>query len=174
MTDPQAPPFLVLTAIVDGSARAAAVTCAHGDAYDRAEVAATGRSIAGLDVIELPIAPPSFHALRKYLGHPEGTVAIYDVFPLAAHLDEPSRKVAGQFLAADVLWTLDAQGLLPGIPLNVRIDVPKDWDKDPKAVHERLMSIGALDLSAEGIETFKIVKNAWEASAPKADAAPAS
>jgi len=160
-------PFLVLTAILDGAARAAAVTRSHGEALDRAMRASNKAASAGFDIVELPVAPASFQALRRHFQYPDDTVAIYDVFPLAAHLDASQRKVAGQFLAAEVLWTLDAQGLLAGVPLNVKLDLPNGWDKDPKAVHDRLMSLGALDLTAEAIETFKTVKTAWESSAPK-------
>lgn len=161
------PPFLVLTAILDASARPAAITRNHGDAMERAYKALGKANVSGLDLVELPIAGPSFQALRKHFQFGDDIVAIYDIFPIAAQLDAASRKVAGQFLAADILWTLDGQGLLPGIPLNVKLDLPKDWDKDPKAVHERLMQAGALDINADGIETYKNVKAAWEASSAK-------
>jgi hypothetical protein len=162
-TDPR--PFLVLTAILDGSARAAAITRSHGEALDRALRASAGAATAGFDIVELPVAPPSFHALRKHFHYPEGTVAIYDVFPLAAHLDAAHRKVAGQFLAAEILWTLDSQNALSGVPVNFKLDLPPGWDKDPKAVHDKLMAVGALDFDAAAIETFKTVKTAWEQSA---------
>ncbi len=165
MTTTDSRPFLVLTAILDGSARAAAVTRSHGEALDRAMRATQKAAIAGLDIVELPVAPQSFQALRKHFQYPDDTVAIYDVFPLAAHLDAAHRKVAGQFLAAEVLWTLDAQGQLAGVPLNVKLDLPNGWDRDPKAVHDKLMGVGALDFNAEAIETFKTVKAAWESTA---------
>lgn len=158
-------PFLVVTAIMDASARPAAITRSHGEAMERAINAIGAHPIAGLDVVELPIAGPSFLALRKHFQFKDDTVAMYDVFPLAATLDPAARKVGGQFLAAEILWTLDAQGLLPGVPLNVKLDVPQGWDKDPKAVHEKLMAAGALDIGEGGINTFKAVKSAWEASA---------
>jgi hypothetical protein len=164
---PDPRPFLVVTAILDQAARPAAVTRSHGEALDRALRAAGKHAIAGLDVVELPIAHPSFTPLRDHFGYPKDTVAIYDLFPLAAHLDGAQRRAAAQFLAAEVLWTLDAQGQLGGAPLNVRLDLPSGWDRDLKAVHERLMAVGALDLSAEAIETFKAVKAAWESLAPK-------
>ena len=72
------------------------------------------------------------------------------------------RKVAGQFLAAEALWTLEDQGQLGGVPLNMQLDLPAGWDRDPKAVHARLVEAGALELSPAGIETFKTVKSAWD------------
>src|SRR5689334_522839 len=104
-TDPR--PYLVLTAIIDGSARPAAITRSHGDAMERAYTSTTGQDVAGIDLVELPsIAPPAFAALRKQLQMDPTTVALYDLFPLASHLDAATRKVAGQFLASEVLWTL--------------------------------------------------------------------
>lgn len=158
-------PFLVVTAIMDAAARPAAITRSHGEAMERAINAIGAHPIAGLDVVELPIAGPSFLALRRHFQFKDDTVAMYDIFPLSATLDPAARKVGGQFLAAEILWTLDAQGLLPGVPLNVKLDVPAGWDKDPKAVHEKLMTAGALDIGEGGINTFKAVKSAWEASA---------
>ena len=67
------------------------------------------------------------------------------------------------FDTAEAVWGLEEQGQLGGVPLNVRLDLPKGWDKDPKAVHGRLVEAKALDLSPEGIETFKAVKQAWDA-----------
>ena len=118
-----------------------------------------------MDPVELPIGPAPFGALRKALGLDEEVVGLYDVFPLAAHLDEAVRKVAGQFLAAEAVWALEEQGQLGGVPLNVRLDLPKGWDRDPKKVHEKLVEAGALDLSEDAIETFKRVKSAWDQSA---------
>src|SRR5687767_4593350 len=67
-SQPDPRPFLVLTAILDGSARPAAITRSHGDAMERAIVSTSGHDIAGLDLVELPpIAPPTFAALRKQL-----------------------------------------------------------------------------------------------------------
>lgn len=167
MTTTDTRPFLVLTAILDGAARAAAVTRSHGEALDRAMRASDTAATAGFDIVELPVAPSSFQALRKHLAYSEDTVAIYDVFPLAAHLDAAERKVAAQFLAAEVLWTLEEQGLLAGVPLNLKFDLPHGWDKNPVAMRDKLLAVGALDLTAEAIETFKNVKTAWVASAPK-------
>ena len=158
-------PFLVVTALLDSGARPAAVTRSHGDAMERAYVSAGSEPMAGLDLVELPISPAAFGALRKALSLDDGVVGLYDVFPLAAHLDGPVRTVAGQFLAAEAVWGLEEQGQLGGVPLNVRLDLPKGWDRDPKAVHEKLVEAGALDLTAEGIEAFKRIKGAWDQSA---------
>lgn len=159
-TDPR--PYLVLTAIVDASARAAAVCRAHGDELERAQVAAEGQDLAGLDVVELPVAPVSFGALRRQLQLPDSVVAVYDLFPLCSHLSKPVRKVAGQFLAAEILWALDEQGLLNGVPLNFRLEVPRGWDRTPKDVHAKLLEAGALNLTESAIETFKTVKGAYD------------
>lgn len=158
-------PFLVVTALLDSGARPAAVTRSHGDAMERAFVAAGAEGTAGMDLVELPISPAAFGALRKALALGEDVVGLYDVFPLAAHLDEAVRKVAGQFLAAEAVWGLEEQGQLGGVPLNVRLDLPKGWDRDPKKVHEKLVEARALDLSAEAIETFKRIKGAWDSKA---------
>lgn len=159
-------PFLVLTAICDASARPAAVTLGHGDAMERALNAANGQSTIGIDLVELPIAPPAFAALRKHLGLPEGTVTVYDLFPLSAKLEEKYRHIAGQFLAAEALWTLEEQGLLSGVPFTVNFDLPAGWDKDPKKLHARLVEEHALDLGEHAVQVFKDIKTAWNNSAP--------
>ncbi len=158
-------PFLVVTALMDSGARPSAVTRSHGDAMERAIVASAAHPLAGMDLVELPVSPAAFGALRRALSLSEETVGLYDVFPLASHLESQVRTVAGQFLAAEAVWTLEEQGLLGGVPLNVRLDLPKGWDRDPKKVHEKLVQAGALELSADGIETFKAVKTAWDANA---------
>ena len=157
-------PFLILTAICDASARPAAITRGHGDAMDRAYTAATGCETDGLDIVELPIAPAAFAALRKHLQIEDGRVTVYDLFPLSAQLDPRYRAIAGQFLAAEALWALEEHGLLSGVPFSVQFDVPKGWDKDPKKLAERLVSEKALELSAAAIDTFKKVKSSWDAS----------
>ncbi len=162
MPDADSPPFLVLTVLLDASARPAAITRSHGDARERAMKASAGHAIAGMDLVELPIARPAFEALKKHLRIANDAVGLYDIFPLASHLDGAVRKVAGQFLAAEALWTLEEQGQLGGVPLNVQLDLPRGWDKDPQAVHARLVSAGALELSPRGIETFKSVKASWD------------
>lgn len=158
-------PFVLVTALLDGAARPAALTRSHGDALERAFAASAGQETAGVDLVELKVAPKVFAALRKAMQIPKGQVALYDVFPSPAHLDAKVRKVAGQFLAAEVLWTLEEQGLLEGVALNVRLDLPKDWDRDLKAVHARLVEGGALDLSEEAVATFIAIKKAWAESA---------
>jgi hypothetical protein len=167
MTESATTPFLVLTAICDASARPAAITRGHGDAMERALNAAGDFHIDGLDIVELPLAPAAFSALRKHLGVAEDTATVYDLFPLSSHLDEKYRKIAGQFLAAEVLWTLEEQGLMQGVPFTVKFDLPDGWDKDPKKLHTRLVEAGALDLSQEAVDTYKAVKTAWDAAPPK-------
>lgn len=120
--------------------------------------------MAGLDIVELPIPPKAFAALRDVAGKSSEAVAVYDVFPLAAHLDLETRRIAGQFLAAEILWALEEQGHLKGVPLNLRLDFPNGWDKAPKAVHEKLVEAGALDLNEAAIDDFKAIKAAWDAS----------
>ncbi len=153
---------MVLTAILDGSARPAAVTVSHGDAMERAIDATSGQDIAGMDIVELPIPPPAFAALRQHAGRDAEAVAVYDLFPLTASLPPDVRVVAGQFLAAEALWALEEQGALKGVPLNLKLDVPEGWDRAPKSIHEKLVGAGALDLSAGAIETFKNIKARWD------------
>ena len=155
-------PYLVITVVLDGSARPAAISRSHGDAYERSLQATQGHDIAGLELVELPIAAPVFKALRQPLAVPADAVGLYDVFPLASHLKPEYRKIAGQFLAAEALWTMEEQGLLGGVPVNVKLDVPKGWKTDPKEIHQHLVSEGALDLSNSGIETYKAIKAAWD------------
>ena len=164
-------PFIVLTAIHDTNARAAAVTLSHADAWERAQKALAGKDVAGLDLVELPMPPKAFFALKQTApaagsdaAKAHEVAAFYDLFPLASHLDPATRKVAGQFLAAEVLWTLEEQGVLEGVPLNLRLDVPRDWDRAPKAVHEKLVEAGALDLTDGAIDTFREIKTAWSQS----------
>jgi hypothetical protein len=156
-------PFIVLTALVDSSARPAAVTMSHGDAYEKAQAATRDRAIAGLDIVEIAVQPRAFQALRDHAQKAGDSVAVYDLFPLASHLDASTRKVAGQFLAAEILWALEEQGTLAGVPLNLRLDVPRSWgDRSPKAVHEKLMESGALDLTEQAIDDFKQIKTSWD------------
>jgi hypothetical protein len=155
-------PFLILTAICDASARPAAVTLGHGDAYERAYRAAEGCETEGIDLVELPIAPAAFAALRKHLQIQDDRVTVYDIFPLSGLLHARYRGIAGQFLAAEALWALEEHGLLSGVPFTVQFDVPPGWDKDPKKLHERLIAEKALDLSDKAVDTFKRVKAAWD------------
>jgi hypothetical protein len=158
-------PFLILTAICDASARPAAITIGHGDAMERALTAAKGHDTEGIDIVELPISPAAFAALRKHVLISDDRVTVYDLFPLSAALDPRYRAIAGQFLAAEALWALEEQGLLSGVPFTVQFDTPRGWDKDPKKLHERLVSEKALDLSEHAIDTFKLVKASWDGSA---------
>ena len=111
---PDPRPLLVVTVLLDQAARPALVTQSHGDAMERAIGAAASHEIAGLELAELPIATLAFAALRRSLTMPPSTVALYDIFPLASGLPAAVRTVAGQFLAAEALWTLEEQGMLSG------------------------------------------------------------
>jgi hypothetical protein len=153
-------PFIVVTCILDASARPAAITRAHGEALEKAITAIAGRAIAGLDVIELPIDEGAHRAMRKHLGLPEDHIGVYDLFPLSPKLDATVRKAAAQFLAAEQLWTLDAQGVF-GDAVSVKLDLPASWDKDPNAVHQRLVEAGALELSDTAVQTFREIKTTW-------------
>lgn len=133
---------------------------------ERAFNAAAGHEIGGLDLVELALAPPAFAALRKHLQVSTDVVTVYDLFPLSGSLEPAVLNVAGQFLAAEALWTLEEQGMLSGVPFSIKFDAPRDWDLDPKKLHERLVAAGALELTREAIETFKAIKNAWDAAAP--------
>jgi hypothetical protein len=168
MSDVTSRPFLILTAICDASARPAAITLGHGDAMERALRASEPHATEGLDLVELPIAPAAFTALRKHLGFDDDTVTLYDLFPLSAQLREEYRKIAGQFLAAEALWTLEEQGLLSGVPFTVNFDVPRGWDKDPKKLHARLVEERALELGDGAVRVFKDIKTAWDSTTPAA------
>ena len=168
MSDTASRPFLVLTAICDASARPAAVTLGHGDAMERALTASAGQDTEGIDLVELPIAPAAFAALRKHLGFNDATVTVYDLFPLSSKLEPRYRTIAGQFLAAEALWTLEEQGLLSGVPFTVNFDLPRGWDKDPKKLHARLVEEHALELGDRAVQIFKEIKTAWNASATAA------
>ncbi len=157
-------PYLVVTCIVDAGARPAAVTRAHGEALDRAIRASAGKPLSGLDIVELPIDNASHTALRKHLALKDDSVGVYDVFPLSPKLDARVRKAAAQFLAAEQLWTLDAQGVFGSDALSVKLDLPPAWDKAPQAIHQKLVEAGALELSEADVATFRSVKELWAAS----------
>jgi len=165
MSESSKVPFLAVAVVLDGGARAASVTRSHGDALERALTASAAHKIAGIDLVELSIHPTSFAALRKHLHLPDDTVGLYDLFPLAGHLSNELRTVAAQFLAAEALWALEEQGQLGGVPLNIRLTVPKGWKSSPKEIHEKLLEAGALNLTEDGIRTYKEVKAAFDASA---------
>jgi hypothetical protein len=156
-------PFIVLTAVLDSEARPAAVTRVHGEAFERAIRATAGQRISNLDLVELPIAHASHVALRKHLGLPDDQVGVYDVFPLAPTLVPAVRKAAAQFLAAESLWSLDAQGVFGSDAPSVKLDLPAGWDKDPQAIHQKLVEAGALELDEEAVATFRAIKSAWNA-----------
>jgi hypothetical protein len=157
-------PFIVLTSVLDAEARPASVTRAHGQAFERLMPATQGHAIAGVDLVELPIHHAAHVALRKHLGLRDDQAGIYDVFPLAPTLDPAVRKAAAQFLAAESLWNLDAQGIFGKQVLSVKFDLPAGWDRDPKAVHQKLVEAGALELSPEEVETYKAIKSAFSAA----------
>lgn len=157
-------PFIVLTSVLDAEARPASITRAHGEAFERVMRATSGQDIAGVDLVELPIDHAAHTVLRKHLGLADGTAGVYDVFPLSPKLDAAVRKAAGQFLAAETLWTLDAENVFGKQVLSVKLDLPAGWDKDPKAVHQKLVEAGALELSSEQVETYKAIKSAWATS----------
>ena len=90
-------------------------------------------------------------------------MGFYEVFPLASHLWPVVRITAGQFLAAEALWKLEEAGQLGGVPLNVKLDLPKGWEREPQKIHERLVAEGALDLTESAIQTYLSVKQAWDA-----------
>ncbi len=157
-------PLLVVTVVLDQSARAAAVTRSHGDAMERAINASNGQDIAGMELAELSIAPLAFAALRRHLTMPPNTVALYDVFPLASHLSPDLRRIAGQFLAAEALWALEEQGMTDGVAPGERFDLPNGWTKDPKGIRDKLIEAGATALAPEAIQTFARIKQAWDAA----------
>lgn len=134
---------------------------------ERAYNAAAAHEVGGIDLVELALSPPAFAALRKHLQVGGDVVTVYDLFPLSGTLSPAVLKVAGQFLAAEALWTLEEQGMLSGVPFSIKFDAPRDWDLAPEKLHERLLAAGALELSPEAIETFKAIKNAWDASASR-------
>lgn len=155
--------YIVITCVLDASARPAAITRCHGEAYDRAFRASKGRSVANLDIVELPIDHSAHTAMRKHLKLPDDQVGVYDVFPLPASLPPQVRKAAAQFLAAEQLWGLDAQGVFGNEGLTVKFDLPRGWDKAPNAIHQKLVEAGALELSEETVETYLAIKQAWSA-----------
>ena len=156
-------PFIVITAVLDAEARPAAVTRSHGEAFDRALNATKGQAISNLDLVELPIDRAAHAALRKHLGLPDDQAGVYDVFPLSPALSPAVRNAAGQFIAAESLWSLDAQGVFGSDALSVTLELPDNWDKDPKAIHQKLVESGALELSEEAVATYRAIKAAWDA-----------
>jgi hypothetical protein len=154
-------PFIVITAVLDAEARPASVTRSHGEAFERALAATKGHTIANLDLVELPIDKTAHAALRRHLGLPDDQAGVYDVFPLSPALPPNVRRAAAQFLAAETLWTLDAQGAFGANALSVKLDLPAGWEKDPKAIHQKLVESGALELSDSAVETYRAIKERW-------------
>ncbi|MBW2215569.1 MAG: hypothetical protein JRF48_14395 [Deltaproteobacteria bacterium] len=77
MTEEQDPrPYLVITVLLDSSARPAEISRSHGDAYERSLNASQGQQIAGVELVELPIAAPVFKALRQPLAVPADAVGL--------------------------------------------------------------------------------------------------
>lgn len=161
---PDSRPFIVLTAVMDADARSASITRCHGEAYERVLRATAGQAISGLELIELPISRHAHAALRKHLKLGPDTAGVYDVFPLVAKLSPAVRTAAAQFLAAESLWNLDAQGVFGKGGPGVRLKLPDGWSKEPQSVHAKLVESGALELSDSAIETFKAVKAAFDAA----------
>lgn len=161
-------PFLLLSVLVDSSARPAALTQSHGDALERALMAAGSQAFAGLDIVELPLGGKAFSALKAHLQLGAEAVGLYDLFPVAAAVDARLRRVAGQFLAAEALWALEEAGALGGVPLNLRLDLPEGWDRDPSALRDRLVQAGTLELSPDAVASFRSIKAAWDVSHPPA------
>lgn len=153
-------PFIVLTAVLDAEARPASITRAHGQAFERLLGVTSAHAIAGVDLVELPIDHAAHVAARKHLGV-QDEPAIYDVFPLSPTLDPAVRKAAAQFLAAEMLWNLDAENVFGKQTLSVKLDLPGGWEKDPKAVHQKLIEAGALELTPEAVDIYKAIKSAW-------------
>lgn len=157
-------PFIVLTSVLDAEARPASITRAHGEAFERLLPATQGHAVAGVDLVELPIDHAAHVAMRKHLGLSDDHAGVYDVFPLSPALNPSVRRAAAQFLAAEMLWNLDAQGVFGKQTLSVKLDLPAGWDKDPQAVHQKLVEAGALELTPEAVETYKAIKSAWSAA----------
>ncbi len=158
-----ADPYLLLTAIHNGSARLAALTRSHADAMERALGAVGSFSISGLDLIELPLPPQAFDALRLCFNEAAHTVGLYDLFALPPTTAPKVRLVAGQFLAAEMLWKLESSGMLKGAPLTITFTLPKKWDRDPMKIRQRLIDEGALEISDSAAATYKQIKAAWDA-----------
>jgi hypothetical protein len=162
MSEKDPRPLLVMTVLIDGSARPAAITRSHGDAMERVITASAGHDIAGMEIAELAIAPKAFASLRRNLGLPEDTVALYDIFPLASDLPAQLRGVAGQFLAAEALWTLEEQGMTSGVPPQEKLDLPDGWSRDPKDIRQRLIEAGASALSDSAAHAYLEIKKRWD------------
>jgi len=155
-------PRLVLTAIHDLNTRPASLTESHGRTMAKLIAAAKGKPHGGFEVVELAVPPAVFIAARKALGRGKDVVAIYDLFPTPVKLTPEIRHIAARFLAAEALWTLAEEGKLGDAALDVRIPTPRGWDRDPRAIQQKLLEAGALDLSDEDIAAFQSVRSAFD------------
>lgn len=160
----QTGPFIVLTAVLDAEARPASITRSHGQAFERALVATQGQQIANIELVELLIDKAAHAALRRHLKLPHDQAGVYDVFPLNPNLQPQVRKAAAQFLAAESLWTLDAQGAFASAALSVKLDLPRGWAKDPQSIHQKLVEAGALELSEADLDTYRAIKESFGAA----------
>lgn len=154
-------PVLVITAIASSGMRAADATMAHAKKLELVRELANGEPVSSVDFVELQISPAPFGALKNSLGVSSDTAALYDLLPLPDHLSPGVRRAAAQFVAAEKLWAFEGQGMLNGIPLNVRLDLPEGWDRTPKAIHDRLLAEGALNLSEKAVGVFNALQEKW-------------
>ncbi len=153
--------WITLTAVLSASARPAAVTRSHGDALEQLMPLIGSDPYAGIDIVELPIAPQTFNPLREFLQKPAHSVALYDVFAVPANVSGTVRKIAAQYLAAESLKTLEAQGVLGGVPLSIHLDVPSDWQADMEKIGERLRGKGALAVHDAPDSFIKPLRAQW-------------
>lgn len=157
-------PVILLTAIHHATAKAAELTQQHAEAYERASAALDGNTNGGIDLVELPIAPAAFEAMRKGMRLSEDTVALYDIFAISAKSKASIRPIAGQYLAAQILWSLEAQGLLSGVPVSIKFDLPQGWEQDKNKIKGRLEKHGAFLLDETEAGIFKTIKANWDRS----------
>ncbi|QQR88639.1 MAG: hypothetical protein IPJ88_10325 [Myxococcales bacterium] len=164
MSNHETSPVILLTAIHHATAKAAELTQQHAKAYERATMALDGQHTGGIDLVELPIAPSAFEAMRKSMRLDDDTVALYDIFAISSKSKSSLRSIAGQYLAAQILWSLEAQGLLSGVPVSVKFDLPHGWEQDKDKIKSRLEKHGAFALDEKEAGTFKTIKANWDRS----------
>lgn len=151
-------PRLVITAIHDPVVRAAALTWSHGNVFERLKKTEGASDFAGIDVVELTVPAPVYAEARRALELDKSAVAIYDVFPFPASLDPEVRTIAAQFLAAETIWTLAEDKKVAEAALDVRVPVPAGWDRDPRAIQEKLVELGALNLTEDAVRAFQALR----------------
>ena len=156
--------WILLTAVMSAPARPAAVTRSHADALEQLYNLLQDAPHAGIELVELTIAPQSFNALRTFLQKPAHQVAIYDVFAIPASVSPQVRKISAQYLAADSLLQLEAQGVLGGTPLSLHLNIPKDWDVGLPKIKERLAAQGALALQDSPNAPIHRLREEWHRS----------